>query len=328
MARGFLRMIGAAAITALVAAGLSGPAAAGGLTFAHAFPEDSPINEWARNFSRCAEETAGLFVEVYPAGALGRSAELSERLMFEQVDMAIIPASALERFFPEIAALSSPGLVENPVALAEISQEPDLLASVGRALRGKVRLHLIEIGWWPAVLIGNDAIADLKGAKIRSSGLTARALETFGASTVAMPMSEVFLSLQFGSTDGAVVDLDTAEQMVSEGAVNSMLLSEDFSPFSIPLLLLMNENAVATFGQKLPDMLRFECARVAAEYNFRQTDRLMRLMDEASARGISIIPPDRIGLDAWRDGFELSWSRTGSGGDEIREIFRKFAPAR
>lgn len=302
------------------------PALAGGLTLAHGYQDESPVGQWARNFAQCADSAVGIPVEIYPAGMVGRSHQLSEPLLSGQIDMAIIPATALQRFFPELQALSAPGLVENPMALAEVSSDPSLVRSIEKQLEGKQPMRLLGIGWSPGVLVGNESIADLKGAKIRSFGLASGVLSQLGAIQMRMPLAEVFYAIQYGVTDGAVVGIDTADTLVSERVVTSLVLAADFSPFASSLLLVMNGNSADVFGYKVPQVLLDECAKVTYEFNIRQADRVSALVTKARKEGVSVFGPDDLDRDRWRKAFEIAWEETGRRGDGIRSTFQQMAP--
>ncbi len=301
-------------------------ALAGGLTFAHGYQEDSDFGRWARNFIECATSRSGIHVEMYPAGAVGRSWELPQRLLSGQIDMAMVPATAMERFYPGLAALSSPGLVTDPDALARVTSRPDLLRQIEKQLEGKLPLRLLGIGWSPGVLIGNDRIADLRGAKIRSFGMTSSVFSELGAIEVQMSSSEVPSAVRYGVLDGAVVSLDMAESLVAKGGVDSIVLAEDFSPFTYPLLLVINGQSAEVFGHDLPEMVIAECDQVTFEFNAEQAARMSALVATARGAGVTVVDPDELGRAVWNDAFEKAWQRSEQRGRDIRTQFHQLAP--
>ncbi|GAA6210231.1 TRAP transporter substrate-binding protein [Cognatishimia sp. WU-CL00825] len=153
-------------------------------------------------------ETGGeVKVQHFPGGALNASPPNQYSIMLDGVaDIVFMLPSFSHRLFPKTSVIGLPNLCETAVDCTEAlrSARSELEAE----FRGKV------VGFWtnsPPVLITKGkpvrSMDDVKGMKIRVSDPTAIPfLEALGASTVAIPVTEINQSLANGIVDGVMID--------------------------------------------------------------------------------------------------------------------------
>lgn len=107
--------------------------------------------------------------------------------------------------FPLMAMLEQPGIPYNNCRVAAYVAT-DLLNKFNPKELSDVKvLYFYSTG--PAVFMTKKPVhnlADLKGLRMRSSGTTAETVQALGASPIAMPNPEIYISLQKGILDGAL----------------------------------------------------------------------------------------------------------------------------
>jgi len=123
-----------------------------------------------------------------------------------------------------------------------------------------------------------NRLEDLKGLKIRSTGLSAKIVEALGGTPVGMPMNEAYDALQRGVAEGILTNVGTLESMKLAEVVK--YTTENYgSSYSTGFFVVMNRgkwNAVPADVQKIIE-------QVEAEWIEKQG----RLWDEMDEEGRS-----------------------------------------
>jgi len=197
----------AALVTAVLAAPL---AQADTLSMAYFMGTNHPMAKaFLTPFGEMVEtETGGsLKVQHFPGGALNASPPAQYSVLLDGVaDVVFMLPNFSNRLFQKTSVIGLPNLCEtaeectNAVRSARDELEVEF--------KGKV------VGFWtnsPPVLITRDkavrSVEDVKGMKIRVSDPTAIPfVEALGASTVAIPVTEVNQALANGIADGVMID--------------------------------------------------------------------------------------------------------------------------
>ena len=89
------------------------------------------------------------------------------------------------------------------------------------------------------------SLSDFKGLKVRAAGQMGKAVEAMGGVPVAMPMTEVYTSLQRGVVDATVNSMDSVAIFKLNEVTSSVT---EFNLAVIPMVVVMNKNSFA----KLP----------------------------------------------------------------------------
>lgn len=173
----------------------------------HEFTTESPRHKALEAFEKYLEEKSEgqLVVELFPAGVLGKEAE-----MLESVKMGNIEAYVGGPFDPQTEKLNlilMPFFFENQEALMRVAK-----SDVGDAIRKdaeKNNLKLLCIGDAGSRQITNNkrevkTPEDMKGLKIRTPGMESiiKCLQALGANTVSIPYADVYMALKTGVADG------------------------------------------------------------------------------------------------------------------------------
>lgn len=177
---------------------------------------------YAQRFAELvAQKTGGaVSVDVYPYGSLGTSAQLTELVRSDAVQLAFASPGHLGSVIPEVQVFSIHYLFprDEEVLHRVLSDSPTLFGPLAQAYRDKglKLLALIPEGWM--VWTANKPIrepADFEGVKIRTmvSPLLLKAYEAYGGNPTPMPYSEVYSSLQLNMIDAQVNPVFAIEEM-------------------------------------------------------------------------------------------------------------------
>ena len=154
-----------------------------------------------------------LTVDIYPASQLGAEADMVQQIETGAVDFGFITNAYMSTREVSLNAWFMPYMfsnLEEAVAMRESEEAKQMLESLSS--QGLLGLDFAFAGNRHVLMEDSFAEkpADLKGKKIRIIGSPAMQAywEKVGAGPVAMPLSEVYTSLQTGVIDGIDIDLD------------------------------------------------------------------------------------------------------------------------
>ncbi|MEA1923938.1 MAG: TRAP transporter substrate-binding protein [Pseudomonadota bacterium] len=104
-------------------------------------------------------------------------------------------------------------------------------------------------------------LADLKGLKIRSTGLSAKIVKTLGALPVAMPQGDTYEALQKGTVDGTIGPIEVLKGW-KQGEVIKYSTDLPGIGYTTSMFVVMNKRK----WQALPDNLKKIFADVSSEW--------------------------------------------------------------
>jgi len=161
------------------------------LSMASFFPPTHFVNtEQAAQWIKEVEEASGGYVKItfYPGGTLLKAPETYDGVVKGTADIGISVFAYTRGRFPVMEAFEQGYKKFKPKELSDVKVM--YLYSVGPgSLYSKKEVKSLE---------------DLKGMRIRSTGLTAKSIQALGATPIAMPMGEVYESLRKGVVDGNI----------------------------------------------------------------------------------------------------------------------------
>jgi len=175
-------------------------------------------------------------VIVYPYGALGTSAQITEQLQSGALQLAFASPGHLGSVVPEVQVFSLHFLLpEDEDALRRVLGAERVLAPLRESYRER-RLALLAVvseGWM--VWSGDKPLrrpADFAGFKMRTmtSPLLVEAYRAYGADPTPLPYAEVYGALQLGMVDGQVNPVFAIEEMRFH-EVQAVLTSARHLPF-------------------------------------------------------------------------------------------------
>lgn len=245
------RAVAAALAPALAFALLAGAADAAELKFANYMASTNPYEAGAfRPFAeKVAASTGGeVTVRIYSGGELGPGpVEQYARALDGVADLAVGLPGYTSSTFPLTLLAELPGVLSEADGTATLWENLDLFAKEFR------RVELVSL-WSNAenVLFMRDkavrAPADIAGLKIRvpsrNAGLV---VESWGATPVSMPVSEIYNALQTGVIDGAMID-GTATNAFKLGEVANHLVTGLDTTISL-FFVVMNPDSFAALTE-------------------------------------------------------------------------------
>lgn len=182
-------------------------------------PESTALVQHIRMFGDILEEVTDgrITVEIFPAGMMGPQPTVLQQLQMGALDILRTDAAVLHDFGVEsMGVLGLPFLFED-----KAHAERALYSELGdRFLQDIIDadIGVVPLGWLiepPRQMFFRDArvetLPDMAGILIRTpeNELFLSTMEAFGASATAIPMSDVYTSLQTGVVDAAENTLDT-----------------------------------------------------------------------------------------------------------------------
>ncbi len=108
---------------------------------------------------------------------------------------------------------------------------------------------------------GVQQLADLKGMKIRSTGLSAKIVKTLGALPVAMPQGDTYEALQKGTVDGTIGPIEVLKGW-KQGEVIKYSTDIPSIGYTTSMFVVMNKRK----WQSLPDSLKKIFEDVSSEW--------------------------------------------------------------
>ena len=174
-----------------------------------------------------------------------------------------------------------------------------------------------------------EKMADLKGMKIRAHGTTAKVVQALGGTAVAMPMPELYQSLQKGVVDGAMYPLEVNKGWKMAEVVDFGTLDYPIA-YTSSFYVVMNKDKWAA----LPDDIK----KIITEINQEWIPKHGKAWDESdaegkaflAAKGGKLIKLSKEEGDKWKaavapvfDEYASDVEKKGLPGKELVEFTRK-----
>ncbi len=144
-------------------------------------------------------------IVVYPAGTLLKAPETYDGVVAGTADIGnSVPAYTRGRF-PVLEGFELPGIYFGSCAATTMVATDGVKKFQPKELQDTKPLIIFSVG--PGSLYSKKEVKsldDVKGMRIRATGLTAKSIKALGAIPVAMPMPEVYEALSKGVIDGTI----------------------------------------------------------------------------------------------------------------------------
>jgi tripartite ATP-independent transporter DctP family solute receptor len=184
--------------------------------------QGSVQDAYAQEFKKRIEEKTGgeVTVTIYPYGALGTSAELTELVTQGAIQFANASPGHLGTLVPEIQVFSVPYLLSenNEVNEQVLTESPVIYETLQEDFHDK-GLHLLtmypegEMVWTANKEIRSPEDFDNFKMRTMVSPMLVAAYEAYGASPTPLPYGEVYGGLQLKQIDGQVNPIFAIEEM-------------------------------------------------------------------------------------------------------------------
>ena len=266
------------------------PAGAGGLTFAHPYPEGSLVGTWATELSQCVGEGVGVPMEVIGEGKLGSQHTLPTALAYGQLDIAMLPASWMSDVWPAMGIFAHPGIVTNPEHVMLLAQDSHLMRRIDSLGSVKHGFHIAGLGWQYGALVGADQTnTGLRGKRIRTyDRQTGEILASIGANPLQLPAEDIIVAMEQGYIDGAVVGMELVKRFSKFGDGKTITWSNDFTPFTSPVAIIVSADTVRSWGDNLMEVIRDDCSHVTLEFNSRTHQNSLTTISRSADSGMNI----------------------------------------
>lgn len=230
--------------------------------------------EWAKEIEK---RTGGrVQITVYPAGSLTKADQCYEGVVKGISDLGMSCFAYTRGRFPLMEGLDLPVGYPNGVTATRIA---NLMARKYQPAELDDVKMLYVHAHGPGILASKKAVrslADMKGLKVRATGLSAKIVETLGASPVAMSQPETYEALSKGVVDATLCPVETLKGWRQGEAIEYVVNSSAIG-YTTAMFVAMNKETWA----KLPPDVRTTIEQVSEEW----IDRHGRAWDEADLAG-------------------------------------------
>jgi TRAP-type transport system periplasmic protein len=264
----WMGLTGAVCLAAALAAGFLGCQPQGSnetfeFSYSIFFPPTHVQCIAATNWAREIEQRSGgrVKIKVYPAGSLTKADQCYEGVVNGISDLGMSCFAYTRGRFPLLEGLDLPLGYPNGVTATRIANamtqkyKPD-------ELKGVEVLYVHAHG--PGILASKkpvNSLADLKGLKVRTQGLSKAIAENLGATPVAMPQPETYEALSKGVVEATLCPIETLKGWKQGEAIEYVIDSSAIG-YTTAMFVVMNKEKWA----KLPAPLQKVFKEVSQEW--------------------------------------------------------------
>ncbi len=177
-------------------------------SLAHFFPPTHFVNtEMVPQWVDAVEKATGgaVKINVFPGATLLKPAETYDGIVSDTADIGIGVFAYTRGRFPVMEGFELPGIYFGSCTATTMVAKAGVQKFQPKELKDTKLMFLYSVG--PGSLYSKKKVttlADLKGMRIRATGLTAKSIEALGAVPVAMPMNDAYESLAKGVVEGNI----------------------------------------------------------------------------------------------------------------------------
>ena len=283
------------------------------LRFQSMWPPQDILHEYANDFARKVNDmTAGrLQLELVPAGSLAPTQELLEAVADGRVDAAHGVVDAWYRRHPALGLWGSgPAFGMDPNMVLSwhyYGGGRQLLEAVYRELGLLVQSFLYgpmptqPLGWFERPLNRSE---DLRGMRMRSSGLAEELFRSMGAAMHSLEAREIVPALEQGRLDAAEYNNASSDRALGLPAVAAACMLRSFHQPSAQFEVLFNRRRFDSLGPDLKAIIEFAVQAASAEMSWKAIDRYSRdYLEMRERKAVRFVPtPEpilRAQLAAW-----------------------------
>ncbi len=222
------------------------------MKYANFFPPTHSQSKLAEAWCKAVEEkTEGrVKIEYYPGGSLLKGKQIYDGLADGIADIGFSVAAYTAGRFPTVSAFDLPfGYPSGMVATKVVNDVYDTLKA--NDFKDTKLMYLHAHG--PGLISTKDKevrkLEDLKGLRIRSTGMSAEMVKALGATPSAMEMSDAYESLEKGVVDGSAHPVE-ASLGWKLGEVTKYLIHSYSCAYTTTFFVAMNKDKWAALDPK------------------------------------------------------------------------------
>ena len=178
------------------------------LSLSHFFPPTHFVNtEMVAQWVKEVEEASGgqVKINVFPGGTLLKARETYDGIVSGTGDIGVGVFAYTRGRFPVMEGFELPGIYFGSCTATTMVAVEGVKKFKPKELEDTKLMFFYSVG--PGSLYSKKKVttlADMKGMRIRATGLTAKSIEALGAVPVAMPMPEAYEALSKGVVGGNI----------------------------------------------------------------------------------------------------------------------------
>lgn len=213
------------------------------LTYANFFPPFHVQSKLAESWCQEVEKrtNGAVKIDYYPGGTLTKAPQTYEGVALGIADIGMTVLAYSRGRFPVLGAVDLPmgypnGVVATKVANAVLEKfKPEEFNDTQVMF-----LHAHGPGYIHTIKTPVKTLADMKGLKIRSTGMSTYLVNALGGTPVGQGMSEAYTSLQKGVVNGSANPLE-ADKGWKLGEVLDYCVAEDSVAYTTAMIVTMNK---------------------------------------------------------------------------------------
>lgn len=194
---------------------------------------------WADEIKKRSNGTVE--ITLYPAGTLTKAPQVYEGVVNGVSDIGMSCFAYTPGLFPLLEGLDLP--VGYPTGIAATQIANDMIAKYKPAEIANVQMMYVH-AHGPGLLASKKRVAaldDIKGMKIRTTGLSTKIVENLGGAPVGMSQPETYEALSKGVVDGTLCPIETLKGW-KQGEVISYVTDSTCIGYTTAMFVVMNKN--------------------------------------------------------------------------------------
>lgn len=276
------------------------------LTYGSTLPAPHVVHQegLAPFFQRVSDATDGeLKFDLVPGGALGGVKEVVQMLRDNVADAGLLLDIYARQELPVTSMFSDMiALPDDFIAFAAAANEMQLIACT-ECQEDRARAGIVALAYYgpdPYRLMCSDdtkTYADLANKKTRASGRLGVLVSEFGATTVTIPSSEVYESLQRGQADCTVASTAWLDSYSLRDVVKTVIDLPMGSYFNAGLMI-MGKDVWAGLPDSQKSAIKDNLGELVVDTLLAYRDQGNSAMESAKAAGVEVVEPDQEFVDA------------------------------
>lgn len=233
------------------------------LTYSIFFPPTHAQCVSAKEWAAEIEKRSGgrVKISVFPAGSLTKADQCYDGVMKGVSDIGMSCFAYTRGRFPLMEGLDLPlGYPDGTTATLAAN---DMIAKYQPAELNDVKVLYVH-AHGPGILAGKKSVkslADLKGLKVRATGLSAKIVESLGGTPVAMSQPETYEALSKGVVEATLCPMETLKGW-KQGETIQYVVDASGVGYTTSMFVVMNKDKWA----KLPEDVRKIFTEVSQEW--------------------------------------------------------------
>jgi TRAP-type C4-dicarboxylate transport system substrate-binding protein len=252
------------------------------LTYSVFFPPTHIQCQTAQAWADAVKERTDGSVEItlYPAGTLTKADQCYDGVVSGISDIGMSCFAYTRGRFPLLEGLDLP--LGYPTGMAATRIATAMAQEFDPAELNDVKLLYIH-AHGPGILASKKSVQkleDMAGLKVRATGLSAKIVQSLGATPLAMSQPETYESLQKGVVDATLCPVETLKGW-KQGEVIQSITDSSAIGYTTAMFVVMNKNSWAKLSP--------EQQRIISEINAEWVDKHGQAWDDADDEGMAFI---------------------------------------